>query len=204
MHKSGDKNSPFYLASGSPRRRELLASLGLEFETLQVDLDESRQGAETPARMVTRLAIEKARKARSLAVAEYPVLAADTVVAMGDRVFGKPVSREDALDMLGQLSGNTHEVYTGVALNAGGSTRVSLSITRVQFRRIERQEAIAYWNSGEPTDKAGAYAIQGLGASFVRAIRGSYTGVVGLPMFETITLLQGAGINPLTMAVADS
>ena len=204
MHNNGDKNSPFYLASGSPRRRELLASLGLEFETLQVDLDESRQGAETPARMVTRLAREKARKARSLAVAEYPVLAADTVVAMGDRVFGKPVSREDALDMLGQLSGNTHEVYTGVALNAGGSTRVSLSITRVQFRRIERQEAIAYWNSGEPTDKAGAYAIQGLGASFVRAIRGSYTGVVGLPMFETITLLQGAGINPLTMAVADS
>ena len=204
MHNNGDKNSPFYLASGSPRRRELLASLGLEFETLQVDLDESRQGAETPARMVTRLASEKARKARSLAVAEYPVLAADTVVAMGDRVFGKPVSREDALDMLGQLSGNTHEVYTGVALNAGGSTRVSLSITRVQFRRVERQEAIAYWNSGEPTDKAGAYAIQGLGASFVRAIRGSYTGVVGLPMFETITLLQGAGINPLTMAVADS
>ena len=204
MHNNGDKNSPFYLASGSPRRRELLASLGLEFETLPVDLDESRRGAETPARMVTRLASEKARKARSLAVAEYPVLAADTVVAMGDRVFGKPVSREDALDMLGQLSGNTHEVYTGVALNAGGSTRVSLSITRVQFRRIERQEAIAYWNSGEPTDKAGAYAIQGLGASFVRAIRGSYTGVVGLPMFETITLLQGAGINPLTMAVADS
>lgn len=204
MQKSGKRNPPFYLASGSPRRRELLASLGLEFLTLPVDMDESREGAESPARMVTRLATEKARRARSMATEDYPVLAADTVVAMGNRVFGKPVSREDALEMLGQLSGRSHDVYTGVALDSAGSIRLSLSVTQVQFRQIARQEAIAYWDSGEPKDKAGAYAIQGLGATFVTAIRGSYTGVMGLPMFETIGLLREAGIDPLNKAVLDS
>lgn len=204
MQKSGKRNPPFYLASGSPRRRELLASLGLEFLTLPVDMDESREGAESPARMVTRLATEKARRARSMATEDYPVLAADTVVAMGNRVFGKPVSREDALEMLGQLSGRSHDVYTGVALDSAGSIRLSLSVTQVQFRQIARQEAIAYWDSGEPKDKAGAYAIQGLGATFVTAIRGSYTGVMGLPMFETMGLLREAGIDPLNKAVLDS
>lgn len=204
MQKGSEKNPPFYLASASPRRRELLESLGLEFLTLPVAMDESRLGAESPAHMVTRLAAEKARNARALASKDYPVLAADTVVAMGDLIFGKPVSREDALQILSQLSGKSHEVYTGVVLETAGTTRSTLSVTQVQFRRISKEEAIAYWDSGEPADKAGAYAIQGLGATFVRAIRGSYTGVVGLPMFETIALLQQAGINPLNTAVLDS
>jgi septum formation protein len=204
MTESLEKKPLFYLASGSPRRRELLASLGLEFLALPVDMEESRQGGESPARMVTRLATEKARRARAMAAEDLPVLAADTVVAMGDRVFGKPVSREDALDMLDQLSGTSHDVYTGVALDLAGNVRESLSVTQVQFRQISRREMIAYWDSGEPADKAGAYAIQGLGATFVRAIRGSYSGVVGLPIFETIALLQQAGIDPLKTAVVDS
>lgn len=201
--KPDTKSFRFYLASGSPRRRELLEAHGLDFETLRAEVDESPQGDETPARMVIRLAIEKARRARSIARRDYPVLAADTVVALGNRIFGKPQSRQDALDMLAALSGKTHEVFTGVALDVSGKTQSSLSITRVQFREIDELEAVAYWNSGEPADKAGAYAIQGLGGAFVRAIQGSYSGVVGLPMFETIAMLQQAGINPLDKAVDD-
>ncbi|HEY5654953.1 MAG TPA: nucleoside triphosphate pyrophosphatase [Woeseiaceae bacterium] len=203
MQKDVDNKLQFYLASSSPRRRELLSALGLTFAALPVEIDESRRGDESPGQMVVRLAVEKARRARSVAPEHHPVLAADTVVALGDQVFGKPASRQEALAMLAQLSGNCHDVFTGIALDVAGKIQSSLSITQVQFRELDEREAIAYWNSGEPADKAGAYAIQGLGGAFVKAINGSYSGVVGLPVFETIALLRQAGIDPLGMAEQD-
>jgi septum formation protein len=128
---------------------------------------------------------------------DAPVLAADTVVAMGDDVFGKPESRADALAMLARLSGATHEVFTGVALEFAGKLLTRLSVTRVSFRDIDPAEAEAYWVSGEPADKAGAYAIQGIGGIFVRHLEGSYSGVVGLPVFETAELLRQSGFKLL-------
>ncbi|MDH4108244.1 MAG: Maf family nucleotide pyrophosphatase [Gammaproteobacteria bacterium] len=182
-----------HLASGSPRRREILAALGLQFSSGGVDVDEARFGMETASDMVTRLAVAKAEAARGAEV----IVGADTVVVLGDEVFGKPVSRDDALRMLAALSGRTHEVLTGVAVRHDGRTRCSLSRSFVRFRDISTDEAARYWQSGEPADKAGAYAVQGLGGIFVAEVRGSYSGVVGLPVFETAALLEAAGIDLL-------
>ena len=118
-------------------------------------------------------------------------------MVLGDTVFGKPLDQADALEMLRHLSGRTHQVNTGVAVLDGGDTHVALSSTDVRFREISPDEALAYWQSGEPADKAGAYAIQGLGGVFVEGIAGSYSGVVGLPVFETVSLLEKAGIRVL-------
>jgi septum formation protein len=123
------------------------------------------------------------------------VLGADTIVVLDERVFGKPASREEALRMLASLSGRRHQVLTGVAVIADGELQTAVSLTEVQFREIHPDEAEAYWQSGEPAGKAGAYAVQGLGGIFVSAINGSYTGVVGLPVFETVNLLRQAGIE---------
>lgn len=179
------------LASSSPRRREILATLGLEFEVCGVDLDETPLPAEDAAEMVLRLA---RAKARAVAAPGRVVLAADTAVVLDGEIFGKPLDRDDALDMLGRLSGCEHDVLTGVAVSADAQTDTSLSRTRVRFRDISRDEALQYWHSGEPADKAGAYGIQGLGGVFVSNIEGSYSGVVGLPVFETARLLARAGI----------
>ena len=183
-----------HLASSSPRRREILTSLGLTFSHGGVDIDESRQSGEPLTDMAVRLAREKALAAPGV---DLPVLAADTIVTLGDRAFGKPASREEGLSMLEALSGKTHRVITGVALRAGGRLETAMSETAVRFRDIGPDEALAYWHSGEPRDKAGAYGIQGLGGIFVESISGSYSGVVGLPVFETALLLRRAGIDVL-------
>ena len=184
-----------HLASASPRRRELLTALGLDFSYDGVAIDESALPGEVPSDMVLRLATSKARTAYESGEHPAPVLGAYTIVLVDDRVFGKPASKEEALAMLASLSGRTHQVLTGVAVVANGELQTAISRTEVQFREIHPDEAEAYWQSGEPAGKAGAYAVQGLGGIFVSAINGSYTGVVGLPVFETVNLLRRAGIE---------
>lgn len=184
-----------HLASSSPRRNEILAALGLEFSSTGVDLDERQLQGETPEAMVLRLAAAKAAAAE--VDAATLVLGADTAVVLGGQVFGKPRDGGEAVAMLTDLSGCTHRVLTGVALRTPEGVQTALSATEVQFREIRPDEARAYWQSGEPCDKAGAYAIQGLGGAFVAAISGSYSGVVGLPVFETVELLQQAGVEIL-------
>jgi len=183
-----------HLASTSPRRREILQSLGIEFVVAMVEIDESTQTGESAEDLVLRLAIAKAEAATG---ADY-VLGSDTVVVLDDCVLGKPVDADDAVDMLLALSGRSHSVLTGVALRTPNGTRTVLSKTDVWFREIDRDEAIRYWHSGEPADKAGGYGIQGRGGIFVEAIHGSYSGVMGLPVFETAELLKSAGIEVLS------
>jgi septum formation protein len=182
-----------WLASTSPRRREILQSLGIDFEVAKVATDESPLQDEAPEDMVLRLAVAKAEAATA---ASY-VLGSDTVVVLDGRMLGKPADADDAIDMLLSLSGRSHTVFTGVALKTPQGTRAVLSMTDVRFREIGRDEAIGYWQSGEPVDKAGGYGIQGLGGMFVEAINGSYSGVMGLPVFETVELLKSAGIELL-------
>ena len=187
----------FYLASASPRRRDLLAQLRYRFVALQVDIDETPRPAEDAAALVLRLAAQKAAAGARLVElsSPRPVLGADTAVVVDGRILGKPASPEESMTMLGLLSGREHRVLTGVALMHSGGLRTALSETRVHFRALSRAEMQRYWASGEPRDKAGGYAIQGLAASFVERIEGSYTGVVGLPLFETARLLQDSGIS---------
>ncbi|MDH3576727.1 MAG: Maf family protein [Gammaproteobacteria bacterium] len=183
------------LASSSPRRQEILKALGLEFSVKAIEVDEDRLADETPEQMVVRLATAKASAAEM--EASCLVIGSDTVVVLGDEVLGKPRDRDEAVAMLLRLSGRRHFVLTGVALRGPDGVQTALSSTEVCFREISRDEARAYWHSGEPRDKAGAYGIQGLGGAFVEAIKGSYSGVVGLPVFETARLLQDAGIDVL-------
>lgn len=188
-----------YMASTSPRRRELLAQIGVPFEVLPVNVDEAARPAESALEYVRRLAADKAlagaRVLRQRADSGV-VLGADTTVVVDGQILAKPADRDDAIAMLLQLAGRTHQVLTGVALAAasGPAVQISHSVTDVTFRPLTEAEAAAYWDTGEPADKAGAYGIQGLGALFVQHIAGSYTGVVGLPLFETAQLLQQAGI----------
>jgi len=193
------KQSPgIYLASQSPRRAELLRQIGVDFRVLQVAVDESVVAGETAEQHVIRLALEKARAGRA-AVADAgsrPVLGADTVVVTDERVLGKPAGRAEALAMLQSLSGRTHRVLSAVAL-AGSGESSRLSISRVTFRGLSAAECAAYWDTGEPADKAGGYAIQGLAALFIRRLEGSYSGVMGLPLYETAQLLQAAGLRLL-------
>lgn len=188
-----------HLASSSLRRHEILAALGLEFTAAGVDIDETRYDGEPVADMVVRLAVAKAATARTSVDQLVPVIGADTAVAVDDLVLGKPGSRDDAVQMLASLSGRTHEVLTGVALDYTGGVRTAMSVTEVRFREISPDEAQSYWQSGEPVDKAGAYAVQGIGGMFVEDISGSYSGVVGLPVFETAALLADAGVDVLRL-----
>ena len=181
------------LASTSPRRQEILRSLGLTFTVIAVEIDESRLEGETPQQMVLRLAANKA--AAAVSADSQLVIGADTLVVLGDRVLGKPRGMDDAVEMLMKLSGRSHTVLTGVALWSSTGITSALSQTEVRFREIGRDEARAYWHSGEPCDKAGSYAIQGRGGTFVAAISGSYSGVVGLPVYELAELLGDAGIE---------
>ena len=191
-------HNDLHLASSSARRREILTTLGVSFTWAGVDIDETPLPHEPVVGIVRRLAVAKADAGR--AVRDTPVLGADTAVAVGDRIFGKPESMEDALAMLGALSGRIHQVVTAVALSCDQGVLTALSTTNVSFREIVADEARAYWQSGEPAGKAGAYAVQGIGGIFVRELSGSYTGVVGLPVFETVGLLRQAGIELLTQA----
>lgn len=187
--------SSLILASSSPRRRELLKALGVTFDVRAVDVDERQHAGESAADMVLRLARAKA-EAQAGAGGEL-VIGADTAVVLDDEIFGKPRDENDALRMLARLSGTTHRVLTGVAVYAAGRVTTALSTTEVRFRDLDRDEAHRYWQTGEPCDKAGAYAIQGRGGVFVEAIIGSYSGVVGLPVFETARLLKDAGLDLL-------
>ncbi len=188
-----------HLASSSPRRHEILAAMGIRFTAAGVDIDETRYDGEPVADMVVRLALAKVGAARATVDRSVPVLGADTAVAVDDRVLGKPGSEGEAVEMLTSLSGRAHKVLTGVALDYSGEIMSVMSVTEVRFREIHHDEASAYWQSGEPRDKAGAYAVQGIGGIFVEYISGSYSGVVGLPVFETAELLSKAGLVVLPL-----
>ena len=183
------------LASASPRRSALLTQIGVPHRVMPVDVDETALAAEGPAAYVQRLAAAKAeRLCQQLAPSErLPVLGADTTVALDDRILGKPRDREECMEMLRALSGRTHRVFTAVALAWRDLCDVRLSVSEVSFRALDDAEIAAYWESGEPTDKAGAYAIQGRAALFIERIAGSYSGIVGLPLYETGELLRRAG-----------
>src|SRR3984893_5321080 len=188
-----------YLASGSPRRAKLLQQIGVSFRVVGMAVDEAVLPDEGPSAYVTRLAAAKAAAGweRSRDAHQVPVLAADTAVVLDGKILGKPADGQDAEGMLRLLSGRTHEVLTAIALRTANGLQSRISRSEVTFRRIAAAEARAYWETGEPSDKAGAYAIQGRGAIFIADLRGSYSGVMGLPLFETAELLREAGLVPL-------
>lgn len=192
------------LASASPRRSELLRQIGIPHLVRPVDVDERRLVDEAPADYVQRVASAKADRlwAGAGVHTDLPVLGSDTTVALDGDTFGKPGDRDDAHRMLGRLSGRTHEVHTAVALRHGDRIESRLSVSEVSFREISRHEIDAYWDSGEPGGKAGAYAIQGLAALFISRISGSYSGIMGLPLYETAQLLDRFGISSLGLAAA--
>lgn len=181
------------LASASPRRKELLDQIRVRYKVKPVDLDESPQLNEAPLAYVQRIAAEKSAACAALLGDAIPILAADTTVVLDGLIMGKPKGQQDAIDMLRQLSGKTHQVMTALSLRGKQHDQV-LSVTEVTFRPLSDVEIMAYWQTGEPADKAGSYAIQGLGAVFVASIQGSFSGVVGLPLFETAELLSKQGI----------
>ena len=193
-----------YLASQSPRRRQLLEQLGVRHELLLPDPHEDAEGleavlpGETPAAYVQRvtalkLDAAKARHARR-GLPAAPILCSDTTVALGNRIYGKPDDAQDAARMLAELSGREHEVLTAVALQAGERRLAALSVSRVRFAAMTPAQIAAYVASGEPMGKAGAYAIQGPVAQYVENLNGSYTGIMGLPLFETAQLLRAASV----------
>ena len=190
------KKDFIYLASASPRRGELLRQIGVPFKVRAAELAEVRADGERPDAYVCRLAAEKAEAvwARVAVAAPRPVLAADTAVELGGRVFGKPADAAEAEAMLAALSGRTHRVLTAVVLRCGDSIETALSESEVRFRSTTAEERVAYCRSGEPLDKAGGYGIQGRAAMFVEHLAGSYSGVVGLPLFETAALLTRCGV----------
>ena len=181
------------LASVSPRRHELLAQIGVPHTVVAADIDESVRTGEAPRDYVLRMARQKALTVRERG-ATLPVLAADTTVVLDNTIFGKPRDRDDGLAMLGRLSGRTHEVLTAVALANSRDVTLRLSVSTVRFRGLSSEECAAYWETGEPRDKAGGYAIQGVAAVFIESLSGSYSGVMGLPLFETGELLRAAGV----------
>jgi septum formation protein len=190
------------LASASPRRRELLAQIGVAHTTAVPNIDESVLAGEAVVDYVRRIARAKALAVRGHAGA-LPVLGADTIVVLDGLICGKPASAADGLGMLRRLSGRTHTVLTAVALAVGDAAPLSLlSESEVTFRTLTPEECLAYWESGEPRDKAGGYAVQGRAAVFIERLSGSYSGVMGLPLFETARLLQAAGLPCLPARVA--
>jgi septum formation protein len=188
-------NSPVLcLASVSPRRRALLAQIGVPHIVAGADIDETTLSGETPRDYVERMA-----RLKALAIQDkgetLPVLAADTTVVLDDVIYGKPRDRADGIAMLARLSGRTHEVLTAVAFADRLGVTLRLSVSSVRFRTLTAEECAAYWETGEPRDKAGGYAVQGAAAVFIESLSGSYSGVMGLPLFETAELLRAAGVR---------
>lgn len=188
--------SPIYLASGSPRRRELLGQLGVPFDSLCVDVPELVRSGETPEELVLRLAVDKARAglvhSRAQALPPRPVLGADTAVVVDGEILGKPDSSADGAAMLARIAGTSHQVYSGIALLDQQHQQTALSVSRVFFRPMTDKDVEDYLATGEGLDKAGCYAVQGLAAEFIERIDGSYSGIMGLPLFETAKLLHSA------------
>ena len=190
-----------YLASSSPRRRAILEQLGITHSVLPQDIDEQRLPGEAPGDFVCRLAIAKAEAALASLKEneEVACLGSDTTVVCNGEIFEKPVDEADALRILTALSGQTHQVMTAVALATRETTQFRQSVSEVTFRELSEAEIRTYWSSGEPADKAGAYGIQGLGAVFVREIKGSYSSIMGLPVMETLLLLKEVGITTINI-----
>lgn len=183
----------FYLASQSPRRRELLQQIGVRFQLLATAVDEGRRDGENPADYVVRVAAAKASAGAAILTEHgdhHRVLGADTSVVVDGEVLGKPADREDCIRMLRLLSGRSHQVMSAISIIGSGRQETRLSTTEVTFRSLSDQLIDDYWLSGEPRDKAGAYGIQGYGAVFVAEMRGSYSGVVGLPLEALVPLLD--------------
>ncbi|MDZ7804140.1 Maf family protein [Thiohalophilus sp.] len=185
-----------YLASASPRRRELLGQIGVRYRLLDVAISETRLDNEAPEAYVRRVARDKARAGLMLfdEKPSQPVLGADTVIVIDDEVLGKPRDQADAIAMLQRLSGKTHQVLSSVTL-IDHEEYEALNISQVTFRELNRTECERYWQTGESQGKAGAYAIQGYAAAFIRELQGSYSGVMGLPLYETAQLLQQTGVG---------
>lgn len=179
------------LASRSPRRRELLEQIGIEFEVLDIDIDESWHENEMPEDYVCRIAIEKARAGKKLLKNNIPVLAADTAVILDGHILGKAENKNDAIAMLTRLSGKTHEVLSAVTV-IDTKEQTKINISKVTFKSLNKEEINAYCETDEPIGKAGGYAIQGKAAVFIERLEGSYSGVMGLPLFETKQLLDRA------------
>ena len=208
LSTSKTKPVQIVLASASPRRRELLAQIAVRCFVCPVDLDESVQAGEAPTEYVQRLALAKARLAQQnlsqqSELADYkqlPVLGSDTTVAVDDEILGKPADSAHAAEILSKLSDREHAVYTAVSLLSREGALNALSCSKVRFAPLSAATIQQYIATGEPMDKAGAYAIQGRAAQFITQISGSYSGVMGLPLYETAALLQKAEINPLLLA----
>jgi len=178
------------LASGSPRRRELLQQVGVDFQVKVFEIDESSRPNENPADYVLRLAQAKARTAQAQLPSDSVVIAADTTVTIAGQILGKPTDQADAFAMWRLLSGQTHQVLTAVAVARGDTLLSQVVQTHVSMLPLSEQQMLVYWDSGEPIGKAGGYAIQGRAAAFIPRIDGSYSNVVGLPLVETLQLIQ--------------
>lgn len=190
-----NKSPTFILASASPRRRELLGQLAVTFKVAPADIDETITDGETAREFVQRMALEKAQAGFELGGSSLPALGADTIVLLGDEILGKPASRAGAVAMLQSLSGQTHQVYSAVALIAGcGDVLETFNSTDVTFADLPTGWIERYCQSEEPMDKAGAYAVQGGAGQYIRCIKGSYSSVMGLPLYETAVLLRHAGL----------
>ncbi|MDD5215216.1 MAG: Maf family protein [Methylococcales bacterium] len=185
------------LASASPRRQELLKQIKIRHQVHVVDIDETPKLNELPVDYVQRLAFEKAAACQEKFQPELPILAADTTVVLNGKIMGKPQDEADAKAMLQELSGNTHLVFTAIAL-FGKEQHAALSVTEVTFKTLSDAQIHAYWQSGEPLGKAGSYAIQGVASAFIERINGSFSGVMGLPLFETAQLLALEGIEVIS------
>jgi len=190
-----DAAVPIILASSSPRRWELLRQIGVAYEVIVAAIDESIRDGEETREYVCRMAREKAMVIHRRDGVQVPVMGADTTVVVNGRILGKPVDRDDAIRMLERLSGRTHEVWSAVALVLpGGKLIERLNITRVTFSVLDRAWIESYCDNGEPMDKAGAYGVQGIAAQKISHMEGSYSGVMGLPLYETAEILQQAGV----------
>jgi septum formation protein len=198
MSNSKDTGYQLILASGSPRRRELLDQVNLKYQVVRADVDETAYANESADQYVSRIALRKAQRVAGDPDCQLPVLAADTAVILDGEILGKPGNPGSARQMLEGLSGRTHEVFSAVVLvHVNGEEYRRLSVSCVTMAAMEPAWLDAYCRLAEPLDKAGAYAIQGLAAQWITRLEGSYSGVMGLPLFETMELLREAGLETL-------
>ncbi|MCW8091038.1 Maf family protein [Alteromonas sp. ASW11-130] len=188
------------LASASPRRTALLSQIGIRHKVKAVNIDESSLPKETPMQQVLRLAEQKAHTALDTLTADKKagtvVLASDTLIALDGKSLGKPGNQAECITMLSSLSGKEHEVLTAICVCSAEVKKSQCINTKVQFAHLTHEEMVAYWRTGEPADKAGSYAIQGIGGQFVKAVNGSVSAVIGLPLYETKQLLKEFGVTP--------